>query len=70
MKFEIIKENDILDLSHPAYSFYGSFTERELIDLKLTGLDAEILRECESPADYLLALETIYRKHEADKAKA
>jgi hypothetical protein len=65
MKFFIQSEDSILSIGKN-YSFRGSFSENELMGLKLTGLDREILSGCKSAADYLLALEVIYRKHEAD----
>jgi hypothetical protein len=70
MKFTIQRDSDILDPGGPRYSFHGSFTERELLDLRLTGLDRAILQNCKTPPDFLLALETIYRAHQAKKNEA
>lgn len=63
MKFEIEKNDDTGEVS-----FSGSYTVHELARLKLDAIERGMLRQCggegTAASDYLLALETIYRRHE------
>ena len=69
MKFKIVSCRDHFS-SGELFRFHGSFTNRELEELRLTPLDRAIIDSPETTADMLLALECIYRAHEtARKAR-
>jgi hypothetical protein len=68
MKFRIEREIDSGDGLDTVIRFCGSFTSQELAALPLSPLDWQLLiNKHESPADFLLALECIYRAYERAK---
>jgi len=64
MKFEIVS-NDATG----AIDFSGSFTAKDIIGLRLSQLDRHLMNQpCNTPSEYLLLLEMLYRRHEEKEA--
>jgi hypothetical protein len=62
-----LKLSHYYDSDNMKIKFSGEYTPSELADLNLTEFDSALLREINSnpsPADLLLGLEMIFRRHE------
>ena len=72
MDFKIERVQDVsMPLGEPfVIRFSGSIPARELFDLKFDNLERMMLDGCKSSADYLLALEIIFRRHEQSQNKS
>jgi len=71
MRFKVETSHD--DVRNKRIRFEGEISDRDLMQLRLTGFDRKIVEDCRQGStsdDWLLALEIIFRRHrEQNEAK-